>query len=321
MNIKLWILVKPLNLNFTTPISCSNSNIHTFGQINPDKHLSMKDKIILITGGSSGIGLATASALAEKGAEIILAARREEKLKEASEHIKSKTGNSKVKYYTADFSSQRSIRELAEKVKKDYQKIDVLINNAGIVYPEFKLNEDGLEMTIATNHFAYFLLTNLLLDLIKKSDYARIVCVASGSHYQGKIDFESFTKDKGYFILKAYAQSKLANVLFTAELAERLKETQVTINCLHPGFVKTDIGNKNSKWYGRFFWTLLTNIGAITPEAGAKTSVYLASSDDVKGVSGKYFDKCMLKEPAALSKDTTLQKELWRVSEQLCPTH
>lgn len=281
----------------------------------------MKDKIVLITGGSSGIGFATAEALAEKGAEIILAARNEEKLKEACEHIKAKTGNTKIKYYTVDFSSQKSIQALAEKVKSDYQKIDVLINNAGIVYPEFKLNNDGLEMTIATNHFAYFLLTNLLLDVIKKSDYARIVCVASGAHYQGKIDFESFTKDTGYFILKAYAQSKLANVLFIAELAERLKDTQVTINCLHPGFVKTDIGNKNSKWYGKFFWTLLTNIGAITPEAGAKTSVYLASSDDVKGISGKYFDKCMLKEPAPLAKDKALQKELWRVTEQLCPIH
>jgi len=279
----------------------------------------MKDKIILITGGSAGIGLATAEALAEKGAEIILAARNEEKLKQAAQQIESKSGVKKVKYYVADFSSQKSIRSLAENVKKDYQKIDVLINNAGGVFPEFKLSEDGLEMTIATNHFAYFLLTNLLLDLVKKSDYARIVNVASGSHYSGKIDFESFTKNKGFFILKAYAQSKLANVLFTAYLADRLQGSQVTVNCLHPGFVKTDIGNKGTTWYSKLFWTLSSSIAGISTEAGAKTSIYLASSDEVKGVSGKYFDKCMLKDPAPLAKDKDLQKELWRVSEQLCP--
>ena len=279
----------------------------------------MKDKIVLITGGSAGIGLATAEALAEKGAEIILAARSEEKLKQAAQLIESKTVNKKIRYYVADFSYQKSIRSLAQNVKKDYQKIDVLINNAGGVFPAFKLNDDGLEMTIATNHFAYFLLTNLLLDLIKKSDYARIVNVASDSHYNGKIDFESFTKDKGYFITKAYAQSKLANVLFTAELAERLTGTQVTVNSLHPGFVKTDIGNKNTQWYAKLFWSLASRIGGISVEAGAKTSVYLASSEDVKGVSGKYFDKCMLKDPAPLAKDKALQKELWQKSEQLCP--
>jgi NAD(P)-dependent dehydrogenase (short-subunit alcohol dehydrogenase family) len=279
----------------------------------------MTDKIVLITGGSSGIGLATAEALAAKGAEIILVARSETKLKEAAQQIESKTGNKKIRYYVADFSSQKSIRSLAEKVKKDYQKIDVLINNAGGVFPDFKLSEDGLEMTIATNHFAYFLLTNLLLDLIKKSDYARIVNVASGSHYKGKIDTESFTKEKGYFILTAYAQSKLANVLFTAYLAEKLKGTQVTVNCLHPGFVKTDIGNKDTQWYAKLFWALASSIAGLSVENGAKTSVYLASSDEVKGVTGKYFDKCKEKEPAPLAKDEELQKDLWNISQLFCP--
>lgn len=279
----------------------------------------MKDNIVLVTGGSSGIGLATAEALAAQGAEIILAARSEEKLKTAAQQIENKTANKKIRYYVADFSSQKSIRALAAQVKKDYQKIDVLINNAGGVFPAFKLNEDGLEMTIGTNHFAYFLLTNLLLDLIKKSDYARIVNVASGSHYDGKIDFESFTKDKGYFILNAYAQSKLANVLFTSELAERLKGTNVTVNSLHPGFVKTDIGNKDTQWYSKLFWTLSSSIAGLSVENGAKTSIYLASSPDVNGVTGKYFDKCKEKDPAPLAKDKGLQKELWRVSEQLCP--
>ncbi len=279
----------------------------------------MKDKIVLITGGSSGIGLATAEPLATMGAELILVARSEEKLKEAAQTIINKTGNRKIRYYIADFSSQRSIRTLAENIKKDYQKLDVLINNAGGVFSAFKLNEDGLEMTIATNHFAYFLLTNLLLDLLKRSDSARIINVASDSHYNGKLDFDSFTKDKGYFIITAYGQSKLANVLFTAELADRLKDTQITVNCLHPGFVRTDIGTKGTKWYASLFWTLASRLGAMTAEAGAKTSVYLASSDEVKGVSGKYFDKCKPKEPAPLATDKQLQKDLWRISEQLCP--
>lgn len=279
----------------------------------------MKDKIILITGSSSGIGLATAEALAAKGAEIILVARSEAKLKEAVQQIESKTGNKKIKYYVADFSSQKSIRTMAEQVKKDYQKIDVLINNAGAVFPEFKLSPDSLEMTIATNHFSYFLLTNLLLDLIKKSDYARIVNVASDSHYKGKIEIESFTKDKGYFITKAYAQSKLANVLFTKLLAQKLKDTQITVNCLHPGFVRTDIGNKDTQWYARLFWTLASSIGGISVADGAKTSVYLASADEVKNTTGKYFDKCKEKVPALLADDEELQKELWNISTLFCP--
>ena len=279
----------------------------------------MKDKIVLITGASSGIGLATAEALAAKGAQLILVSRSEDKLKQAIDQISGKTGNKNISFYLADFASQKSIRSLADQIKRDYQKIDVLLNNAGGVFPEFKLNPDGLEMTIGTNHFAYFLLTNLLLDLVKKSDYARIVNVASESHYKGKIDFESFTKEKGYFIMKAYEQSKLANVLFTAALADKLKDTQVTVNCLHPGFVKTDIGNKDTQWFVKIFWTLASRLAGISVESGAQTSVYLASSTEVKGITGKYFEKCKEKEPATLAKDKELQKEVWRVSEQLCP--
>jgi retinol dehydrogenase 12 len=278
----------------------------------------IQDKVVLVTGGNAGIGLATAKALAKQGAEVIIAARNEDKLKQAVNEIKSITANQKVKYYTVDFSSQKSIRALAGKIKNDYQKIDVLINNAGGTFSDFKLSADGLEMTIATNHFAYFLLTNLLLDLIKKSDYARIVNVASDSHYRGKIDFESFTANKHYFVLKAYEQSKLANVLFTFELAERLKHTHITANCLHPGVVKTQIGNKDSKWYSSLLWSLVTMF-AISTDEGAKTSVYLATSAEVKGVTGKYFNKCREKEPAALGRDRQLQKQLWEASEKLCP--
>jgi NAD(P)-dependent dehydrogenase (short-subunit alcohol dehydrogenase family) len=278
----------------------------------------MQNKNVLITGGNAGIGLATAIDLAKKGANVFIVSRSEEKAKEAVQKINAESGNKNAKYFLADLSSQKSIRALAETVKKEITVLDVLINNAGGVFPDFKLSEDGLEMTIATNHFAYFLLTNLLLDLIKKSDYARIVNVSSGSHYKGKIDFASFTENKGYFILKAYEQSKLANVLFTQELAERLAATNVTVNALHPGFVKTDIGKKGTQWYANLFWTISSNLTAISVEDGAKTSIYLASSDTVKNVSGKYFDKCKEKTPAPLAADKALQKQLWAESERLC---
>ena len=280
----------------------------------------MKGKVVLITGSSSGIGLETAKELARLGAEIILVARSEDKLKAAVETIKAATGNDKLKYYMADFSSQKSIRAVAEKIKKDYTKLDVLLNNAGGVFPDFTLSEDRLEMTIATNHFAYFLLTNLLLDLLKKAESARIVNVSSDSHYRGKIDYESFKKDKDYFILKAYGQSKLANVLFTAELVERLKGTRITANSLHPGsMVRTGIGDKNMPRYVKIVWGLASKLVGMSIEDGAKTSVYLASSSAVNGVTGKYFNKCKVQEESKLAKDRQLAQELWRRSEEMCP--
>lgn len=279
----------------------------------------MKGRNVIITGGNAGIGLATSIALAKQGAKIYIVSRSKEKAEEAVKTIFAASGNKNVKYFLANLSSQQSIRQLASEIKNEISVVDVLINNAGGTFSDFTLSEDGLEMTIATNHFAYFLLTNLLLDRIKNSDYARIVNVASGSHYKGKIDFESFTKEKNYFIMKAYEQSKLSNVLFTNELADRLKGTQVTVNSLHPGFVKTHIGNKNATWYSDLFWSVATTLGAISVEDGAKTSVYLASSPEVKNTTGQYFDKCKEKKPAALALDKELGKKLWKKSEEWCP--
>jgi len=278
----------------------------------------MKGKNVIITGGNAGIGLATSIALAKMGANIYIVSRTKTKAEDAVKEIIAASGNHNVKFFLADLSSQKSIRKLATEIRNEMSVIDVLINNAGGTFTDFTLSEDGLEMTIATNHFAYLLLTNLLLDLIKKSEQGRIVNVASGSHYRGKIDFESFTRKKKYFVMKAYGQSKLANVLFTSELADRLKGTNVTVNSLHPGFVKTKIGNKNATWYSDLFWSIAT-LGAISVEDGAKTSVYLASSADVKNTTGKYFDKCKEKKPAALALDKELGKELWKKSEELCP--
>ncbi len=275
----------------------------------------MNGKTIVITGGNDGIGYETALALARKGANIIIVSRNEQKAKEAVDHIKA-AGNGNAQYVIADLSSQQSIRKAAAEIRNKVEKIDVLINNAGGTFGQFALTEDGYEKTIATNHFAYFLLTGLLLDLIVKSDYARIVNVSSDSHYRGKIDFDSFFKNNGYFVLRAYEQSKLANVLFTVELAERLKKTQVTVNALHPGFVKTRIGAK-SEHPVAFLWNLMTSIGAITVEKGAATSVYLASSPEVKGITGKYFAKCKQKAAKPIANDAALRKKLWEASEKL----
>lgn len=252
----------------------------------------MNGKNILITGGNAGIGLATAIALAKQGANIYIVSRSNDKAQQAVKQIIEQSGNNHIHYFTANLSSQKSIRQLTRQIKTQLSVVDVLINNAGGVFPEYQLSEDGLEMTIATNHFAYFLLTNLLLDLIKKSDYARIINVASDSHYSGKIDFDSFCNKKPYRISKAYAQSKLANVLFTNRLAALLSNSHITVNSLHPGVVKTNIGNKNVQWYASLAWSLFSGWRGVTVEEGAQTSIYLASSPHVKGISGKYFDKC-----------------------------
>lgn len=279
----------------------------------------MKNRNVIITGGNAGIGFETARVLAQMGANIYIVSRDETKAQNAVQQLIAATQNNNIYYFIADLSSQKAIHKLTAEIKQKLDKIDVLLNNAGGVFPEFRLSEDGLEMTIATNHFSSFLLTNLLLDLVKKSDYARIITVSSGSHYRGVIDFESFTKEKSYFIMKAYEQSKLANVLFTFELANRLKGTHVTANCLHPGFVHTHIGNKGTQWYASLLWSLSTRLGGLSVEAGAKTSIYLASSDEVKGVTGKYFEKCKVKEPSKSAQDVALQKELWKRSEMFCP--
>jgi NAD(P)-dependent dehydrogenase (short-subunit alcohol dehydrogenase family) len=279
----------------------------------------MNNKIVLITGGTSGIGLQTAKELAKQGAVIYIVGRDPHRAEEAVKQIINYSANNQVNYFIANFSSQKSVRALAEEIRNKLPRLDVLINNAGAVFPHFQLSEDGLEMTIATNHFAYFLLSNLLLDLVKQSEAGRIVNVSSGSHYSGKLDFESFTKNKGFFTMTAYAQSKLANVFFTQELAERLSGTNVTVNCLHPGMVKTNIGNKDMPWFSSGVWTFITRLAGITVQDGAKTSVYLAGSDEVKNISGKYFDKCKIKEPAKITHDRALQKKLWEISEQYCP--
>lgn len=277
----------------------------------------MQNKNILITGATAGIGLETAKSLAKKGANIYIVARTAEKAKIAVEEIKKYSGNDSIHFFVADLSSQKEVRKLAEEVKARLNKLDVLINNAGATFQHFRRSVDNIEMSFATNHLSYFLLTNLLLDLIKQSAPARIVIVASDSHYRGKIDFNDLDMTTNFNGLKAYERSKLGNVLFTLELAERLRGSGVTINALHPGRVKTDIGSKNSGILYTVGWTLFKWFSSISIEKGAETSVYLAASDEVIEISGKYFADSKQKWHSRYSQTAGMKEKLWEESVRL----
>lgn len=278
----------------------------------------MNSKTILISGANSGLGFEAARQLAKQGHEIILLCRNIEKGEQAVKDIRAFSGNSKIHLYAANLAVQKSVEQVAEQIKKDFSKLDVLLNNAGGVFSKFELSQDGIEMTIANNHFNYFWLTYYLFDLLKKGTDARIVNVASDSHYQAKtIDIESFYKKKSYFVLKAYEQSKLANVLFTYYLAEKAKPFNITVNALHPGFVYTPIGSKNGNAFFGVVWSTFSKLFGLTVEKGASSHIYLAGSDEVKGITGKYFHNCKAKKSSAASYDKNLQVLLWKESERV----
>jgi NAD(P)-dependent dehydrogenase (short-subunit alcohol dehydrogenase family) len=275
----------------------------------------MDGKVCLITGATAGIGLVTACELARRGARVIGVGRSQDRCSQAVRLIREEPCASTVEYLTADLSSQADIRRLAQGVKNSAGRLDVLVNNAGGIYLKRSESVDGFEMTFGVNHLAYFLLTNLLLDLIKASAPARIVSVASAAHQGCTINFDDLHGKKRYSGWRAYQQSKLANILFTRELARRLEGTGVTANALHPGYVKTQIFRVE----GIPGWLLrrAAELFAISPEEGAKTSIYLASSPEVEGVTGKYFAKQKPVSPSAASQDDGAARRLWDVSEEL----
>ena len=275
----------------------------------------MSGKICMVTGATSGIGKVTAQALAAKGATVIVVARSQSRGEETVNEIKAKTGNQSVILMVADLSSQASVRQLAQNFKQHYSRLDVLVNNAGVFNFQRMVTVDGLENTFATNHLGHFLLTNLLLDTIKTSAPSRIINVSSDASQSGKIDFDDLQGEKRYSVAKAYSQSKLANVLFTVGLAKRLQGTGVTANSLHPGLVATNFGQNNGRLWGLVF--RLVYLVGISPEKGAETQIYLATSPDVANVTGKYFDKKKPVEPNPAAKDDATVERLWKVSEQL----
>jgi retinol dehydrogenase-14 len=264
----------------------------------------MRNKVILITGSTDGIGRQTAVELAALGATVLVHGRNQARGKVVVEEIQTSTGNQKVDLFIADLASLKQVRELAAEIQRRYDHLDVLLNNAGIFMNERKLTEDGFEMTYAVNHLAPFLLTNLLLDLLKKSAPSRIVTVSSVAHTRGRIDFENLQAEKTFGGYYAYALSKLANVLFGHQLARQLEGTGVTSNCLHPGVIGTKLLRAGF------------NMPGASTSDGAETLIHLASSPDVEHVTGKYFQNKISISSSPVTYDETLQRELWKVSQK-----
>jgi NAD(P)-dependent dehydrogenase (short-subunit alcohol dehydrogenase family) len=275
----------------------------------------MQDKICIVTGANSGIGKVTARELAKMGAAVVMVCRNQERGKTAQAEIKAASRNDSVDLMLADLSSQAAIRQLAQSFKEKYQQCDVLVNNAGALFMQRQLSKDGLEMTFALNHLGYFLLTNLLLDVIKASAPARIVNVSSEAHRGRKINFDDLQGEQSYSGYNAYGQSKLANILFTYELARRLEGSGVTVNCMHPGFVSSNFA-KNNGLLARVALTLLRPF-ARSPKKGAETAVYLASSPQVEGISSSYFIDKQEATSSPESYDEAVAQRLWQVSMEL----
>lgn len=277
---------------------------------------TVERKKVLITGGTDGIGKVTALELAKLGAHVIIVGRNPQKTEQTALEIRQQSENPRVDFLVADLSEQEQVRRVAAEYRRRYDQLHVLINNAGAFFAKRELTGDGLEKTFALNHLAYFLLTNLLLDLLIKSAPARVINVSSAAHFGGRINFDDLNAEKGYNGWGAYSNSKLMNVLFTNELARRLEGTGVTANSLHPGFVATQFGKNNGGLIGLGLG-LVQRLGAISPEQGAETTIYLAVSPEVEGVSGKYFDQKKAVEPSRIAQDEETARRLWEVSLEL----
>ena len=276
---------------------------------------SMAGSVCIVTGANGGIGRATVLGLANLGATVVMVCRSRERGEAALAEVKEKSNNDHVSLQIADLSSQVEVRKLAENFRSQHSALHVLINNAGIVPRKREVTVDGLETQFAVNYLAPFLLTNLLLDMLKSSAPARVVTVASDMHRGATIDFDDLQSERAYKPLRVYCRTKLANVLFTKELARRLQGTGVTANCLHPGVVATKL-LADAMGMRRTVRPTTRLIGS-SPDKGAKTSIYLASSPEVEGVSGKYFVRQKAVESSKVSYDENMASQLWRVSAEL----
>ena len=280
-----------------------------------DTNKFMIDKICVITGATSGIGKETAKALAQKGAYVVIVGRNTKKCISTVKMLKKESRNTNVNYIQADLSDLKQVRSLAKKLKQDYPRIDVLVNNAGAYFTTRLESADGYEMNLALNHLSPFLLTTLLTDILKESKQGRIINVSSSAHFKGKINLEDLQLKDNFNGFNAYAQSKLALTLFSNQLAEKLKDTNVTVNALHPGLVASNFGKNNGLL--RFYIRRLLNRNEISPLEGSKTTTYLATSPDVAQITGGYFEEEKQTKSSDASYDETLAKRLWEVSEAL----
>jgi retinol dehydrogenase-14 len=273
-------------------------------------------KTIVVTGASDGIGLEASSQLAAQGHHLVMVGRTPAKLEAAVARVRGESPDAPVASFVCDFASLAQVRQLADDLLAAYPRIDVLVNNAGTVFDRRTLTDDGLEATFAVNHLGGFLLTELLLDRLVASAPARIVTTASVGHYRGTMDFDDLGFEHGYQIMRAYGRSKLANVLHTRHLAARLEGTGVTVNCLHPGTVATNIWS-GAPWFARPVLAAAKRLFMVSPADGGATLTYLATSPEVEGRSGGYFEKNRIKEPADLARDHATGERLDEVSRDL----
>ncbi|HSE40237.1 MAG TPA: SDR family oxidoreductase [Acidobacteriota bacterium] len=271
----------------------------------------MKDKVAIVTGSTSGIGKETATALAQLGARVVMVARNQELAKKVKDEIVKTTGNQNVDILITDLSSQAAIRKAAAEFKSKYSNLHILINNAGMAGPR-KLSPDGIEMTLAVNHLAYFLFTSLLLDVLKASAPARIINVSSEAHRNVQLDFDDLQMEKNYGSFRAYSLSKLLNILFTYELARRLEGSNVTVNALHPGFLSTGIF-REAPGFVRF----LVRLVAGSPRRGADAIIRLATVPEMQNISGKYFNGKKETPSSPISYDRAAAERLWKISTDL----
>jgi NAD(P)-dependent dehydrogenase (short-subunit alcohol dehydrogenase family) len=274
----------------------------------------MMSKVCIITGATDGIGKQTAFELAKKGFAIGLVGRNQEKGNDVLKEILDTTHNESVHFFRADLSLMKELPLLAEKIKHQYDSIDVLINNAGAYFSEYIETSEGFESTFALNHLNYFYLTNLLIGMVKDGNPGRIINVASLAHRGAKLDLNDIQMSNNYSGWTAYSNSKLMNILYTYEIHRRFKDTGITFNCLHPGFVDSNFGENNSG-FARKFLNVLKSLFAINVVKGARTSVYLATSDYINGVSGKFFIKCKDVSSSKVSYLGENQSQLWKLSE------
>lgn len=275
----------------------------------------MKNKVCLITGANSGIGYVSTLEIAKRGATIAMVCRDAQRAEKARQEIVKQTNNDKIEIFLCEFGEQSQIHSLANNLKARYERIDVLLNNAGLIGNDREVTAEGLERTFAVNHLGYFMLTNLLKEPLLKSPEGRIINVSSEMHRLSKLNLADLQLEKGYTSIKAYALSKLCNILFTRELAKRLKGTDLVTNCLHPGAVATNFAN-SANGFLKFLFKFSKPM-FLSPEQGARTMLYLATEDEAAQYNGAYFDKQKVKNPSLDAQDDTKATALWEASTAL----
>ncbi|MDZ7658343.1 SDR family oxidoreductase [Fodinibius sp.] len=279
--------------------------------------MDLKNKLCIVTGANSGIGKETARSFAADGAFVIMICRNEKRAKAARQELINDTGNTGIEIVLADLAIQHDVRSAADQIKQEFDQIDVLVNNAGLIANKREETIDGIEKTLAVNHLAPFLLTNLLWDHLQQSKDARVINVSSEVHRMGAnaFDLDDLQIANNYSAMKAYGVSKLCNIMFTHELAKRCSDTSITTYSLHPGVVRTQLAEEAGWAMKLFYW--IGKPFMRSPKSGAQTTIYLATSDEVTSMNGKYFKNKKVVEPSAIAFDDDLTPQLWEKSEKL----